>query len=104
MVLLNRKAVERPAGRSMLIRYPTMATEPEQTSPLDYRSPGGRRPRRRWMIVTLLGVAIALVGAIVFYFAHEIARPVPGVFSDGDNRRLRELLWGAFGIALLLVG
>jgi hypothetical protein len=81
-----------------------MAIQPREPSPLDYQSPGARRSIRRWTIVTLAGAIIALVGAIVFFFAHEISNQTARRTYNPDRATMHEFIWGAFGIALLLVG
>ena len=81
-----------------------MALEPPEPSPLDYRSPGVPRTRSRWVIVTSIGAVVALAGVIVFLCAHAISAPPRGATYSADHQRLHELLWGAFGIALMLVG
>jgi H+/Cl- antiporter ClcA len=81
-----------------------MAIESGQPSPLDYRSRGARRPIARWIVVTLAGAVIALVGVIVFFFAHAISNQTASRSYNPDRATMHEFLWGAFGIALLLVG
>jgi hypothetical protein len=81
-----------------------MEIETGQPSPLDYQTPRVRRPPGRSIVVTSAGAAVALVGVIVFLCAHAISTPAAGVSYNTDDRLLRELLWAAFGIALLLVG
>jgi hypothetical protein len=76
---------------------PLMAIEPVERPPLDYASPSAPGPIPRSRIVTAAGVAIALVGVIVFFSAHAISTPERGVSYNPDERRLHELLWGAFG-------
>ena len=71
------------------------------SQPLDYLP---RRPRRRLGrggLVALLGAAVALAGVTVFVFAHDLTETNNLV---ADHRRQHELLWAAFGIALLLCG
>ena len=100
---MNRKTVERPAGRSMLVRYPAMPSERPNPEPLDYAA---RRPRMRatrGRIVALVGASAALIGALVFICAHKLT----GTDYDtivAEHARLQELLWALFGIALLLAG
>jgi hypothetical protein len=83
-----------------------MADEPRESQPLDYLprgTRGARPPLARSVIVALIGAATALLGVIIFLSAHVLSTPA-GVAYNPEDRRLHELLWGAFGIALLLAG
>ena len=63
-----------------------------------------RRTIARWMIVASAGSVIALVGVVVFLNAHEITTPAAPASYDSHEQQLHEVLWAAFGIALLLAG
>lgn len=52
------------------------------------------------MGVALIGAAIALIGTVFFACAHKFSDP----YGLEEHMRLHELLWAAFGLALLLAG
>ena len=78
-----------------------MADEPTKSQPLEYMPHWTRRPLGRGGLVTVLGAAVALAGVGLFVFAHDLTETNDLV---AEHRRQHELLWAAFGIALLLCG
>jgi hypothetical protein len=82
-----------------------MAVEVTEPQPLEYAArPPPPPPRRRVTrdeIVALLGAATALIGTVLFACAHKLTDYDTLV---AEHARLHELLWAAFGIALLLAG
>ena len=78
-----------------------MAEQPPSSQPLDYLPRRARRPGSRAAFVALLGGVVALGGAAIFIVAHSVTETD---FLPGEHRRLHELLWAGFGIALLLCG
>jgi hypothetical protein len=78
-----------------------MADEQPGTRPLDYLPRTTRRPGRRGLVVALAGAVVAVGGAAVFIAAHSLTETD---FLVAEHRRQHELLWAAFGIALLLCG
>ena len=79
-----------------------MPDELPESQPLNYLPRATRRPiLGRGGRVALLGAAVALAGAIVFICAHSLTETNSLV---AEHRRQHELLWAAFGIALLLAG
>lgn len=78
-----------------------MAEERPTPRPLDYLPRGHRRRGPRGVIVALLGVLLMLAGTAVFVGAHSFTETNNLV---AEHRRQHELLWAAFGIALLLAG
>src|SRR4051812_27583694 len=81
-----------------------MPIDPQQPSQLDYQSHGSRPAMVRSRIVMLAGAVIALIGIIIFYFAHAIHNLTASPSYNPDGMVMHEFLWGALGIALLLVG
>ena len=75
-------------------------SQPEQ---LDYQAARARRRRSRGLIVSFLGGSVAAAGVLVFLLAHELVGKDYDSLA-GEHARLHELLWAAFGIALLLSG
>ena len=71
------------------------------TQPLDYRRHGKRRRAGRGGFVALVGAMVALGGVVVFVCAHSFTETDSLV---AEHRRQHELMWAAFGIALLLSG
>ena len=75
---------------------------PPPPPPIDYRSPDRPRPRRRAEVVVHVGGVVAAFGVILFCSFHLLA-PIGGPMTS-DHRYTHELLWGAFGIAVMLAG
>jgi hypothetical protein len=81
-----------------------IADDQQSTPTLRYRSPETPPLLPRWKVVAFAGAAIALVGVIVFLSADAVAKPAPGVSYILEKRRMDEVLWAVFGIALLMAG
>jgi hypothetical protein len=52
----------------------------------------------------LMGVAIAAIGVAIFLCAHKYSDGEYLQMYDGAYKHLHEVLWSAFGIAILLSG
>lgn len=78
-----------------------MAVDRTHLHPLEYSTRLPLKRMTRGVIVVLIGAAIALIGTVFFACAHTLADQ-NGVLEE--HIRLHELLWAAFGLALLLAG
>ena len=85
----------------MLVRYLAMVADRSDPQPLEYAARAQRGRITRGVIVALIGAGIALIGTVFFACAHKFADR-SGVYEQ--HIMLHELLWAAFGIALLLSG
>jgi hypothetical protein len=70
---------------------------------LDYEVGRPRRRRSRGATVGLLGGVLASGGVAVFLFAHRLVGSEWNLLV-AEHARLHEMLWAAFGIAILLAG
>ena len=78
-----------------------MADERPEPQPLDYLPRRARARVGRGLVVALIGALVALGGTVIFIAAHSLTETDNLV---AEHRRQHELLWAAFGIALLLAG